>query len=176
MAEDDTSRLYHRIAPCSLFCVDATTIYFETVKNGGRVFYYAMVFGHPFNLPQPLPLAELITNEHDIDHIRRLVCELHSCKGRIYKASCKATPLAIMADFSLAIILAALFEYNSESYLQYLQRKFEILTGKANKKDIKHLFICTCTTHIMKNVKNLQLRVTQAIPQCNILQCLSLEG
>ena len=103
-------------------------------------------------------LAELITNEHDIDSIRRLFRELRTCEGKIYKPSCKATPFGIMMDVSLAILSAALLEYNNESYLEYLQRTFEIMTGKAKKKDINHLFVFICTAHIMKNVKKCAAR------------------
>ena len=158
MAEEDSTKLYHRIALCSLFFVDATGNLFEKVKKGGEFLYNAMVAGHPFNLAQPLLVAELITNEHDIDFIRRLFRKLRTCERKIYKPSCKATPLGIMMGFCLAIISSALLEYNNESYLEYMQRTFEIMTGKVKKKFINHLFVFICTAYIMKNVKKLAAR------------------
>ena len=153
MAEEDTTRLYHNIASSTLFYVDATGNLFDRIQNSGRVLYYAMVVGHPFGLSTPLPVAELIANEHDTETIRRLFHELRCCERKIFKRSAHATPLGIMTDFSLAIITAALQEYNAETYHHYLERTFLIMTGKALARDLTKLYVFTCTAHIMKNVK-----------------------
>ena len=119
----------------------------------GRSTTYALVVAHPFNLVPPLAVAELITNEHDIDSIRLLFHDLRCCERRIYKTSGNEAPLGIMTDFSLAIVCTALLENIGKSFLDYLERTFWIMSGKADMNDINQLLVFTCTVHVMTNVK-----------------------
>ena len=76
LVEEDTTRLYHQVAASAIFYVDATGGLFEDIRDAGRVLYYAMVLGHPFGSAPPLPVAELVTNSHTSDSIKRLFQEL----------------------------------------------------------------------------------------------------
>ena len=62
-------------------------------------------------------------------------------------------PIGIMTDFSLAIINAAISEYNNETFKQYIERTYKIMVGEAPRQDLEKLFVFTCTAHVMKNVK-----------------------
>ncbi len=61
--------------------------------------------------------------------------------------------IALMTHFSLAIINAAIAEYNNKTFKQQIERTYEIMVGDAPRQDLDKLFVFTCTAHIMKNVK-----------------------
>ena len=54
MLEEDTTRLYYNVAKCTVLYVDATGGLFQQIRDAGRVLYYAMVLGHPFNASAPV--------------------------------------------------------------------------------------------------------------------------
>ena len=151
MLEEDIVRLYHKIANCCLFYVDATGGLVQKIRDAKRVLYYAMVIGHPFS--NPLPIVEMITNKHSTEAIRKLFQALRERELSIYKRSGNAVPLGIMTDFSMAIITAAIREYNAESYRQYLDRTFRVMKGQARQEDLGKLYVFLCIAHMMKNVK-----------------------
>ena len=153
LVEEDTTRLYHPVAASAIFYVDATGGLFEDIRDAGQVLYYAMVLGHPFGSAPLLPVAELVTNSHTSDSIKRLFQELRYREREVFKSSENAMPIGIMTDFSLAIINAAISEYNNETFKQYIERTYKIMVGEAPRQDLEKLFVFTCTAHIMKNVK-----------------------
>eukprot|EP00794_Sanderia_malayensis_P019325 gene19325-21249_t len=153
MVEEDMVRLYHKVAKCTMFYVDATGGLHEKINGVGRLLYYAMVIPHPFGKGPPITVAEMIANEHTADSIRRLFEELCYRERLVYKATGNSIPLGIMTDFSLVIIVAAMVEFNNESYRAYLERTYKIMVGLASVEELQKLFVFTCSGHMMKNIK-----------------------
>ena len=91
------------------------------ISGSSRVLYYVAVVAHPLGLALPLPVAEMITNEHSADSIPRLFQELKMKERVIYPSTKHIMPLNAMVDFSLAIINAVLFEYTNEMHHSYLE-------------------------------------------------------
>eukprot|EP00794_Sanderia_malayensis_P019317 gene19317-21244_t len=145
MVEEDMVRLYHKVAKCTMFYVDATGGLHEKINGVGRLLYYAMVIPHPFGKGPPITVAEMIANEHTADSIRRLFEELCYRERLVYKATGNSIPLGIMTDFSLVIIVAAMVEFNNESYRAYLERTYKIMVGLASVEELQKLFVFTCS-------------------------------
>ena len=153
LLEEDRTRFYHNVAKRVPLFIDATGGLVSKVSGSKRILYYAMVVPHPFGTAPPLPVAEMISYEHSADSIRRLFQELKMKEKCVYPSSRPATPMRLMKDFSLAIINAALSEFNQETHHDYLDRTLKIMQGTAPVSNLNMTFIFLCRAHIMKMAK-----------------------
>jgi hypothetical protein len=64
-----------------------------------------------------------------------------------------AIPSLVMSDFSMAIIIACLREFNNESYEEFLERGYRIVMGEANKSDIAKSTHHVCSAHMLQIIK-----------------------
>lgn len=122
-----------RKKPVKLY-LDATgSVVSKIPDQQKRVLYYALVLpGHSPGAP-PLPVAELLTNNHTVPSISYWLLQfLHQIQ--------QLTGLKIShveTDFSWALLQAVLLAFNREDIFAYLRRCFAITQGKRKLKTIK---------------------------------------
>eukprot|EP00794_Sanderia_malayensis_P014036 gene14036-15495_t len=126
----------------------------EKINSAGRLLYYAMVIPHPFGKGPPIAVAEMIANEHTAGLHTPAFSRTTLPRETSLQSNWKLNTPGIMTDFSLAIIVAAMVEYNNESYRAYLERTYKIMVGLASVEELQKLFVFTCSGHMMKTLKN----------------------
>lgn len=123
-----------------------------------RVLYYALVLpGDGFNKP-PLPVSELLTNEHNVPNISSWLLKfVHSV--------CKLTSVKIHhieTDFSWALIQSVLLSFNKENVDTYLHRAHKICHYRLQKKDLMRFTVVhICAAHMVKTISNAVSKVTK---------------
>jgi hypothetical protein len=58
-----------------------------------------------------------------------------------------------MSNFSMAIIIACLREFNNESPEEFLERGYKIITGVATEIEARKTIHHVCSAHMMKLIK-----------------------
>jgi hypothetical protein len=150
---NDTSvRLYHEMAKYSpLFC-DATGTIVSVPKIDGvktTVYYYSIVIKHPVDGKAPIPVAELITNDHTVLSLCYFMETFRRAEGLVFGLSAITNPLQFIIDRSMVLLLSILHVYNSESLQDYLERTFRIVTGSGTVNDFRKVSPHACTSHVM---------------------------
>ena len=150
---NDTSvRLYHEMAKYSpLFCDATGTIVsvpkIDSVKT--TVYYYSIVIKHPVDGKAPIPVAELITNDHTVLSLCYFMETFRRAEGLVFGFSAITNPLQFIIDRSMVLLLSILHVYNSESLQDYLERTFRIVTGSGTVNDFRKVSPHACTSHVM---------------------------
>ena len=139
MWNEDQLRLWHHLCAEDIAYLDATGTIVRDFM-GKRVLYYATVVRHPKESNPPMPVAEMITNDHSAPSIRTFIERFRTDEGAIFKGK-PQIPRQMNTDYSKAIILAALREFNGESLEQYLIRVFRILTKTALNEDLRFMVL-----------------------------------
>ena len=120
-------RIFHDLSKHDIIYIDATGKLFADKLNHLRLFYYAMVLRDPYHLNAPIPISELISSRQTADSTGLMIRKL---KERSKYLGLKvATPSLLMSDFSMAIIIACLREFNNKSYEEFLERGYRIVMG-----------------------------------------------
>ena len=150
---NDTSvRLYHEMAKYGpLFCDATGTIVSVRNMDGVKmtVYYYAIVIKHPVDGKAPIPVAELITNDHTVLSLSYFMETFRRAEGLVFGFSSITNPLQFIIDRSMVLLLSILHVYNSESLQDYLERTFRIVTGSGTVKDFGKVSPHACTSHVM---------------------------
>ena len=107
-----------------------------TNHNGKRVLYYGLVVRHPNEGDPSVAVAEMITSDQSSGNIRTFIERFRRDKSRIYNGRL-TSPRQLNTDYSRAILLAILKEFNNESLETFLQRAFRILEKKGLKGDFE---------------------------------------
>ena len=116
-----------------------------------RLFYYAMVLQNPYPQNTPIPIVEYISSCHTAESIRLMICKLKEKEKDIF--GCRVvTPALIMSDFSIAIIIASLREFN-KSPEEFMECGYRIITGVATENEAKKTIHHVCSAHMMKLIK-----------------------
>lgn len=147
MWNEDQVRLWHHLCAKDIAYLDATGTIVRDFM-GKRVLYYAIVVRHPKESNPPMPVAEMITNDHSAQSIRTFIERFRRDEGVIFKGK-PQIPRQMNTDYSKAIILAALREFNGESLEQFLIRVFRILTKKASNEDLRFMVLHVGCSHFM---------------------------
>ncbi|KAK9978614.1 hypothetical protein ABG768_020358 [Culter alburnus] len=95
----------------------------------------------------PLPIAEMLTNDHTVPSVSFWLMQF------VHNLS-KYTTLTVRfveTDYSWALIQAVLLAFNRESVLTYLDRCFDICQGKDNVTQ-NFTIIHLCSAHVLKAV------------------------
>ena len=132
MWTEDQVRLSHELAGKDVSYIDATGTIVRN-HNDKRVLYYAVVLRHPVQGNPPLPVAEMVTNDHTAPNIRTFLERFKRNEAKIFNGR-QAMPRQVNTDYSKAIILAVLREFNNESLEAFLARAFPLLTKDAEMK------------------------------------------
>ena len=112
-----------------------------------------------------LPVAEMVTSDQSAGNIRAFFERFRRDESRLYSAH-MSMPRQINTDYSRAIQLAMLKEFNNETMVDFLARAFRIVTRSGSKTDlmltIPHVG-CSHFTHIVdKKIKQLSRVETTA--------------
>ncbi len=142
--------LYHLYAKNDILFIDATGSLVRQNKRYKRILYYAAVIRHPFDLSPPIPVAELITSNHDRFSIRRFLSAIHEKECHKYGNKEKTNPKLIMLDFSWALIEASLDECCGEETNDYSNRTHRVITGKATNGDLNKSLLHICVYHVIQ--------------------------
>lgn len=113
-----------------------------------RVLYYALVVRHPKEGNPPLPVAEMITNDQSAYSIRTFLERFRRDESLVFKGNV-TIPRQLNSDYSKAIILAVLKEFNAETLNAFLARAFKILQRKAEVNDFKFMIPHVGCSHFM---------------------------
>ena len=152
--ETGLSILVHHLRmkkPVSLY-LDATGgVVSKPPEDKRRVLYYAMALpGHGQDAP-PLPVTEMISNEHSVPPLAFWLMQF------LLKLS-KYTSLRVHkveTDYSWALIQAVILAFNKKSIDAYLKRTFHIIQRQQKWVNIKHFTVLyLCSAHIIKAVNN----------------------
>jgi hypothetical protein len=123
-------RIFHNLSKHDIIYIDATGKLFADKLNHTRLLYYAMVLQDPYHLNAPIPISELISSRQAADSTGLMIRKL---KERSKYLGLKVgTPSLLMSDFSMAIIIACLREFNNKSYEEFLERGYRIFMGEAS--------------------------------------------
>ena len=103
--------------------------------NGKRSLYYALAVRHPTIGNPPIPVAEMITNDHSAMNIRAFLEKFKRDDGKVFGKD--VIPRQVTTDYSKAIILAILREFNNESLLLFFNRAHRLLRREGTEEDLK---------------------------------------
>ena len=82
-----------------------------------------MVLRNPYPQNTPIPIVEYISSRHTAEFIGLMIRKLKEKEKDIF--GCRVvTPALIMSDFSMAIIIASLREFNSESPEEFMEHGY----------------------------------------------------
>lgn len=136
-------------SPVTLY-LDATgSVVSKIPEQKKRVLYYALVLAGQGHGTPPLPISEMLSNDHTVPSVSFWLMQF------VHNLS-KFTTLTIRyleTDFSWALIQAVLLAFNKESILSYLDRCFDVCQGKDDGIDNKNFTVIhLCSAHVLKAV------------------------
>lgn len=114
-----------------------------------RVLYYSLTLpGCGQNAP-PVPVYEMLTNEHSIPPITFWMMQFL----RKLSQYTKLRVHQIETDYSWALLQSVLLAFNRESIVSYLDRAFDICSKLKTWKDIRAFTVLhICSAHVLKAV------------------------
>ena len=107
---ESTIRLYHKVCQNDIVYIDATGRVTLESKEYKRILLYTLCVTHSYGKTPPLPIAQYLSNSHNVESIRSFYMILQE-KEKIVFNGRVATPRLIMTDYSLALILSCLSEF-----------------------------------------------------------------
>ena len=124
--------------------------------EGRRVLYYPLVIRHPVPGNPPLPVAELITNCHNVHIIQNFLRAFRRDEMEIYGSYASVrVPKLFTCDQGKAILIAALHEFNQENIQDFLGRVWTLLQKKDEKAAIGKMTPHICCSHFMRKAHNM---------------------
>ena len=172
---EDQVRLWHRRCADDISYLDATGSIVAN-HNGKRVLYYGLVVRHPNEGDPSVAVAEMITSDQSTGNIRFFIERFRRDESRIYSGRL-TSPRQLNTDYSKAILLAVLKEFNNETLEAFFQRAFRILNKEGTEQDfeltIPHVG-CSHFMHIVhKKIKELSRSKEEVWYRFN-MYCVSL--
>ena len=145
-------RVYHQLVQRDILYFDATGSLDEKILSYKRILLYTLSLRHPYGKCTPLPIGQFVSSSHTASTIATFLAKFRECE-RVVMNGKNAMPRLIMMDQSTAIINACLKEFSKEDLPSYINRTFQIATGRANAEDLKKVLLHICFSHIMKTTK-----------------------
>ena len=122
-----------------------------------RVFYYALTLPGAGRDAPPLPVCELLSNNHSVPPLAYWLLQFLHTLGKYTTHRVNQ----IETDFSWALMQATLLAFNRESVDAYLARTYTIINRQKRWDEIKPTTILhLCSAHIIKAVSNTVSRKT----------------
>ncbi|XP_057186027.1 uncharacterized protein LOC130551974 isoform X2 [Triplophysa rosa] len=134
--------------PLSLY-LDATGGVVSKIPDQPKcVLYYALILSGKGQNTPPLPVCEMLSNDHSIPPITFWLMQfaLHLTKYT------HLTINKVETDYSWALIQSVMLAFNKEHIISYLNRAYECCTGKKTWDDSKTV-LHICATHVLKAVR-----------------------
>ncbi|XP_048020975.1 uncharacterized protein LOC125251962 [Megalobrama amblycephala] len=115
-----------------------------------RVFYYSINLpGHGKDKP-PLPVSEMITNDHTIPNVSFW---LHQTVTKIRKLTLYNIH-QVETDYSWALIQSVLLSFNKQDINTYLMESYNVVKGNNTMTEFRRLTVLhLCSAHIIKAVQ-----------------------
>ncbi len=136
-------------SPVTLYLDAIGSVVSKIPEQKKRVLYYALVLAGQGHGTPPLPISEMLSNDHTVPSVSFWLMQF------VHNLS-KFTTLKIRyleTDFSWALIQAVLLAFNKESILSYLDRCFDVCQGKDDGIDSKNFTVMhLCSAHVLKAV------------------------
>lgn len=136
------------------------------------IFYYALVLPGDTDVT-PLPVAEYLTNTHNIPSIT------HFLEQFVYAlkeyTSCKPIFRVFETDFSIVLQTAVIKAFNSMEILRYLRITYQHSTEpfpELEKRIAQMTLTHTCSSHVIKTVLRKMKRVHMNKEQLDLAGCL----
>ena len=141
-----------------------------------RIFYYALTLQHPDYKMSPVPVAEMICNDHTTAEITHFLHKWFLACKRVLSKDLNIAQVEM--DYSWAILHSACTVFNKSSLVDYLENcwHFIVNKGELHLKPVLHI----CSAHVMhrfsyqiskkfkvdKKVKSLILYVLGSMISC----------
>ncbi|KAL0149037.1 hypothetical protein M9458_055652, partial [Cirrhinus mrigala] len=136
--------------PVSLY-LDATGgVVSKIADQPKRILYYSLTLPGKGRDTPPLPICEMLSNEHSVPPITYWLMQfiLHLSKYTQIHIH------QVETDYSWALMQSVLLGFNREDITAYLERAFDISTGKKTQDDMKpYTVLHLCSAHILKAVR-----------------------
>ncbi|XP_034064636.1 uncharacterized protein LOC117541546 isoform X2 [Gymnodraco acuticeps] len=114
-----------------------------------RVLYYCLTLPGGGQQVPPLPVCEMLTNEHSIPPITFWLMQFLRKLSQYTKIKVHQ----VETDYSWALLQSVLLSFNKESIVSYLDRAFAICSKLKSWKEIKMLTVLhICSAHVLKAV------------------------
>ncbi|KAG9260553.1 hypothetical protein AMEX_G256 [Astyanax mexicanus] len=139
--------------PVTLY-LDATGGVVSKIPNQAkRVLYYSLTLAGKGRDAPPVPVCEMLTNEHSVPPITFWLMKFTLDLAKYTQIRVRQ----VETDFSWALIQSALLAFNKEHILSYLDRAHTVCRGEKTWAEIRQFTVLhLCAAHILK-------AVTQAI-------------
>ena len=115
----------------------------------------------------PLPVAEMVTSDQSAGNIRTFIEKFRRDESCLYNGHMSG-PRQINTDYSRAILLAVLKEFNNETMVNFLARAFRIVNRRGLETDFTLTILHVGCSHFMhivyKKIKQLD-RVERTIQE-----------
>ena len=165
---ESTICLYHKLCQNDIVYIDATGRVTLESKDYKRILLYPLCVRHPYSKTPPLPTAQYLSSNHNVESIASFFTILQEKEKNIFNGKV-ATPGLIMTDYSLALILSCLSEFSKESLQQYVNKSLRIIQGKATTEKLNSTILHICFFHTMNlNWWNLQKHLKTGPKQVNV--------
>ncbi|KAG1959341.1 hypothetical protein F2P79_007101 [Pimephales promelas] len=144
-------------SPVSLSLDVAGGVVSKIPEQPKRVLYYALALPGKARDAPPLPVCEMLSNDHSVPPITFWLSEFtfHLSKytqGKVHQ---------VETDYSWALIQSVMLAFNKEHISSYLNRAYEFCTGKKSWDEMKsYTVLHICSAHILKAVRQAISRET----------------
>ena len=169
---ESSVRIWHDLCRKQVVFIDATGGLVEK-QNSKELLFYEIIFKHPIPGQAAIPIAGMITDSQTEPCIADFLLNFWQAEKSLFGHSNITRPLQFNIDNSWAIILALLRCFNVETLAEYLNRRYNIVSGNANNCDFQKTIIHICLAHTMKSFKKRLLAVYKSNFSFG-MYCLSL--
>ena len=151
-------RIYHELARRDCLFWDATGSVVQK-WDGQDVLYYELVCRNPKENEPAIPVAAMLTVSRALNFVHFWLSSFRSHEQKLFGHSNQVQVRQINSDRALVFIVAALKEFNNETYKNFLDRAWRIVTGNASKEDLRLTNPHACVCHVMNSCKKICLAV-----------------
>ncbi|XP_077975501.1 uncharacterized protein LOC144431350 [Styela clava] len=152
---EQSVRIFIQNAQNDIIYIDATG---GVLPSGAQSPYYIyeIVTRHPQKGKSPFAVATFVTNRHNIANISNFLSQFRSDVSKLTK---RFPAKVFICDGSMALIKSIIQVNMRESLEAYISRCYSVIQGSANLDMLSRPFLHLCTSHTMKNFKQLACRV-----------------
>ena len=144
-------KAYTLICRKDIVYFDATGSVLKRPENCNDFQIYTLLVRNPAKGGPGLPVATSISTKHDAGTICRFLELFVQDAFKLFGFNKK--PILVMVDGSMAMWNAVLRAFTNETRIDYYNRCWRIVTGKACANDLKKTFFQNCLSHAMRAAK-----------------------
>ena len=149
----DLLKIFHDRSKTDVVYIDATGSVIRGKTGVKQYLIYEIVVRHPEKGGTPISVGSFLTNNQTTSNIAIFLMRFKAAVAEIGNAQ---TVRHIICDGCQALINAILYVFMRETFTEYINRCFELVTGAINNFSLG--YIHNCTSHAMKCFTNLVKR------------------